>query len=297
MFHRLIGLAAAGVLVASPAIGANRSVELSGKGTFTATYLNLDDRGKDVIQGGEASDYWTLGGDGSLDVASGLLNVQADFSAEGTLDRGSDDDTLEHWYGGGLHVGWRDPGRGSISGFGGIGKVKINNLGDDDPDTIAWTAGLEGQILLLDPVTFYMQAGYMDRQSIASGGDIAYIKNAGFVRVFPRFFVGDNFKIEIPEISYTQGTMDPDRDKVWILGWRAELEYRPENLPVSAFLSYTGARYDQEDDWDVLYEHRIGFGVRLYFGQESLKANEHRGASLELPPYLQWGAMTAGTLE
>jgi len=296
MIHKLIGFAVAGVLMASPAMAAERNVELSGKGEFIATYLRFDDRGKDVIQGGEATDYWTLGGSGAFDAAWGNLNLQTDFSAEGVLEKNSDDDTLEHWYGGGLHVGWRDPKFGSVSGFAGIGKVKINNLGDDDPDTIAWTAGLEGQ-LFFDPVTLYLQGGYMDRQSIASGGDVAYIKNAGFVRVVPRVFVGDNFKIEPLKLSYTEGTMDPDRDNVWILGWGAELEYRLENLPVSAFLSYDGARYDQEDDWDVLYEHRIGFGVRLYFGQESLKTNDRHGASLELPPYLKWGAVTAGTLE
>jgi hypothetical protein len=47
----------------------------------------------------------------------------------------------------------------------------------------------------------------------------------------------------------------------------------------------------------VLYEHRIGFGVRVYFGQESLRANDRHGASLDLPRYLEWNGQIAGALE
>jgi hypothetical protein len=122
-----IGSALAGVLVGSPALGGDEGAKLSGKAELLATYLHLDDEGKAVIQGGEATDYWTLGGGGALDVAWRALNLQADFSAEGTLGEKSADDTYQHSYGGGLHVGWRNPERGSFAGFGSVGNVKINN--------------------------------------------------------------------------------------------------------------------------------------------------------------------------
>ena len=111
-----------------------------------------------------------------------------------------------------------------------------------------------------------------------------------------RYFCGDDFKLE-SEVSYTQGKMDPDEDNVWILGWGAELEVRLGGMPVAGFVGYTGARYDQDDDSDVLYEHRIGFGVRAYFGHESLKANDRHGASLDLPRTLEWNGQIAGALE
>jgi hypothetical protein len=295
MIHGLIGSAVAGVLIASPAMDGDEGVKLSGKGEFLATYLNLDDEGKDVIQGGEASDYWTLGGGGALDVAWRALNLQADFSAEGTLDEKSADDTYDHSYGGGLHVGWRDPERGSVGAFGSVGNVEINNVGDNDPDTVVWGVGLEGQAFF-DPFTLYLQTGYLDRESLSSGGDVDALKNAGFGRVVGRYFCGDDFKLE-SEVSYTQGKMDPDEDNVWILGWGAELEVRLGGMPVAGFVGYTGARYDQDDDSDVLYEHRIGFGVRAYFGHESLKANDRHGASLDLPRTLEWNGQIAGALE
>jgi hypothetical protein len=295
MIHVLVGSAVAGVLIACSAMGANEDVELSGKGEFLATYLNLDDRGKDVIQDGEASDYWILGGGGALGIAWRALNIQADFSAEGTLDEKSADDTYEHSYGGGLHVGWRNPERGSLGVFGSAGKVHINNKGDNDRDTVVWGAGLEGQVFF-DPFTLYLQTGYLDRESVSSGGDIDALKNAGFGRVVGRIFCGDDFEFE-SQVSYAQGKMDPDEDNVWILGWGAEFEYRLGDTPVAGFLGYTGARYDQDDDWDVLYEHRIAFGVRAYFGQKSLKANDRHGVSLDLPRYVEWNGQIAGALE
>jgi len=296
MLRRLIASAAAGFLAASTAMAADGDrVALSGKGELAATYLNLDDGGKNVIQGGEASDYWTLGGAGALDVSWRALNLQADVSAEGTLDERSADDTYEHSVGGGLHVGWRNPERGSFGVFGAVGDVEIHNVGDDDPDTVVWGVGLEGQAFF-DPFTLYLQAGYLDRETVASGGDVDALKNAGFGRVVGRAFCGDDFMLA-SELSYTQGKMDPDEDNVWILGWGAELEYRPGGMPLSGFLGYTGSRYFQDDDSDVLYEHRVGFGVRVYFGQNSLRANDRRGASLDLPRYLELNGQTAGALE
>jgi len=295
MIRSVIAWAGAGFLVASPALAAGRRAELSGAGELAATYLNLDDGGKNVIQGGEASDYWLLGGGGSLDVAWHALNLQADLAAEGKLDEGSADDTYEHSVGGGLHVGWRDPDRGTFGAFGGVGEVAIHDADDNDPDTVAWGVGLEGQAFF-DRLTLYLQAGYLDRESVARGGDVDAIKNAGFGRVVGRYFWTDDFKLE-SELSYTQGTMDPDEDDVGILGWGAELEYRPGRFPVSGFVGYTGARYYQKDDWDALYEHRIGFGLRVYFGQPSLLAHDRRGASLHLPRYLEWNGQAAGALE
>jgi len=295
MIPKWIGFAVVGCLVALPAMGGADGVELSGKGELAATFLKLDDNGKDVIQGGEASDYWILGGGGALGIAWQSLNLQADFSAEGTLDEKSADDTYQHSYGGGLHIGWRDPELGIFGAFGSMGYFEINDANGRDPDTVAWGAGLEGQVFF-DSATFYLQAGYLDRQTISSGGDIDALKNAGFARAVGRYFCTDNCKLEA-EVSYAQGKMDPDVDKVWILGWGAEAEFRPRGWPVSGFLMYTGARYDQEDDWDVLYEHRVGIGVRVYFGQESLQANDRNGVSLDLPRYLEWNGQIAGALE
>ena len=111
-----------------------------------------------------------------------------------------------------------------------------------------------------------------------------------------RFFCGDDFKLQA-EGSYAQGKMDPDEDDVLIRGWGAEVEYRLAGTPLSGFLRYTGAYYFQNDDTDKLLENRIGFGVRVYFGQPSLKANDRHGVSLDLPRYLQWNGVTAGPLE
>lgn len=295
MIRELSGFVVVSVLVASPAMSEGDGIALSGRAEFLATYLHLDDAGKKVIQGGEASHYWILGGGGAVDVAWRALNLQADFAAEGTLGEKSADDTYQRSYGGGLHVGWRDPERGSVGAFGGVGHLKINDEGGSDPGTVAWGVGLEGQAFF-DSFTLYLQAGYLDRESVSSGGDVDALKNAGFGRAVGRYFCGDDLQFEA-EVSYAQGKMDADLDDVWILGWGADAEYRLSGTRFSGFVGYTGARYDQSDDSDVLYEHRIGFGVRVYFGQESVKTHDRGGASLDLPRYLEWNGQIAGALE
>jgi hypothetical protein len=91
--------------------------------------------------------------------------------------------------------------------------------------------------------------------------------------------------------------MDPDEDNVFIPGWGAGVEARLPGTPFSGFVRYTGAYFFQDDDSDKLVESRIGFGVRFYFGQPTLKANDRRGVSLDLPRYLEWGGITGGPLE
>ena len=294
MRRALVGPVLVGVLLAAAAAGADDGVKFSGKAELIASYLHLDAKDQ-VIQPEEASNLWTLGGGGALDAALGVWHLQTDFSGEGTVHNRDFDDTYLGSFGGGLHAGWRDPEIGSLGVFGAMGQLEINDLDGADRTTLAWGVGLEGQ-LYLDRATLLLQSGYLDREQVSSGGDIRALKNAGFVRAVGRYFCGDDFKLQA-EFSYAQGKMDPDGDDVLIPGWGAEGEYRLGNTPIAGFLGYTGAFYSQNDDTDKLFEHRIGFGVRVYFGQPSLKANDRHGVSLDLPRYLQWSGVTAGALE
>ena len=290
-----IGFALVGLSLAHAAVAADADAAISGRAQIRSTYLALDDSGKDVIQGGEASDYWMLGGAGSIDADWGGPHLQADFSGEATLDERSADDTYRQSYGGGLHLGWRDPEVGSLGAFGSAGNVEIHDVGSSDPESVAWSAGLEGQAFF-ERITLYLQAGYLDRESVSSGGDVDALQNAGFGRVVARYFCGENLKLE-SEASFARGKMDPDSDTIWLVSWGAEAEYRSSTLPISAFAGYSGARYEQHDDSDVLYEHRIQLGARVYWGQTSLKSNDRTGASLDLPRYLEWNGQIAGALE
>lgn len=295
MRRALVGPALVGALLATPALGADDCcLMLSGEGELIASYLHLDDT-DGVIQPDEASNLWTLGGRGALDAYLGVWHLQTDFSGEGTVHNRSADDTYMGSFGGGLHAGWRDPELGSLGAFGAMGQFKINDLDGADRTSYAWGVGLEGQ-LFLDSTTLYLQSGYLDREALSSGGNINALKNAGFVRGVGRYFWTDNFMLQA-EGSYAQGKMDPDRDNVLIAGWGAEMEYRLANTPIAGFLGYTGAYYFQDDDVDKIWEHRIGFGVRVYFGERSLKASDRHGASLDLPRYLQWNGVIAGPLE
>lgn len=298
MFRSLLEAGMVCALIGCPfaagAAGPPARPKLSLRGEIGATYLYLDG-GSGVVQSDEAGDFWLLGGGAALDAAWDKWHIQADFGGEGNINERSANDTYLDSYGGGLHFNLRDPERGSVGIFSGLGTVETNDLNAPDPETLSWIVGGEGQIYF-EPVTLYLQAGYADRQSIRSGGDVDVLKNAGFGRAVARYFPCDQVELSA-ETSYTQGRMDPDEDLVWILGWGAGAEWRPRGWPVSGFVDYLGAHYDQKDDNDQLDEHRIMFGLRFYFGQETLKANDRHGASLDLPRWLQLSGQTGGVLE
>lgn len=271
------------------------SFGLSARGEFGSTYVHLDG-GPGVVQGGEADNFWTVGGFGALDAAwQQWFHVQADVLGEANVTERSADDTYLDSYGGGLHLNLRDPELGSVGAFAGLGELVINNKPGNNPKTLSYVAGLEGQ-LFIDRLTLYLQGGYIDRESVEDGGDVDALADAGWGRLIGRFFPIDQVGLTT-DVSYTQGRMDPDGDKVWIVGWRGEAEWRPHGWPISGFVKYTGAHYHQNDDNDDLNEHRIQFGLRFTFGQESLFANDRHGASLELPRWLQLTGETAGVLE
>ena len=294
MRRALVGPALVGALLATPALGADDGLKLSGEAELIATYLDLGDKGG-VIQPEEASNLWTVGGRGALDAALGAWHLQSDFSGEGTVHNRSSDDTYLGSFGGGLHAGWRNPELGSLGAFGSMGQFKINDRDGADRTSYAWGVGGEGQ-LYLDSATLYLQSGFVQREPASHGGDPRALGNAGFVRLGGRYFWGDDLKFQV-EGSYCQGKMDPDPDHLLMGDWGAEVEYRLPKTPVAGFVNYTGAYYFQNDDSDKLLETRIGFGVRVYFGQPSLKANDRHGASLDLPRYLQWNGVIAGPLE
>ena len=296
----LIGPFLIGALLARPVrSGADEPLELSGTGELIATYLHLDEIQKDpaspVIQPEETDNLWTLGGRGAGDAALGSWHLEAEFSGEGTVHHADKDDTYGGSLGGALHAGWRNPEFGSLGLFGGAGNLKINDLDAKDRQTVMFGVGVEGQ-LFFDPVTLYAQVGYLDRQTALNGGDKNVLKNAPFGRLVVRYFPCENVALDL-EGSYAQGKMDPDEDDVFIPAWGLGVEGRWPGTPLSAFVSYKGAYFFQNDDNDKLFENRIGFGVRVYFGQPTLKANDRHGVSLDMPRYLQWGGVTGGPLE
>jgi hypothetical protein len=292
----LIGPFLVGALLARPVrSGADEPLELSGTGEVIASYLNLSDFSSSVLQPEEAKNLWTMGGRGALDAALGSLHLEAEFSGEGTVHNADQDDTYLGSFGGALHAGWRNPEVGSLGAFGGAGNLKINDFDGKDRRTIAYAVGGEGQ-LYFDPVTLYAQVGYLDRETAKHGGDKNVLKNAPFFRLVGRFFPCDDVEFNL-QAAFAHGKMDPDEDNLFLGDWAAGVEARIPGIPLSGFLQYTGAYYFQDDDSDKLLESRIGFGLRFYFEERSLKANDRRGVSLDMPRYLQWGGITGGPLE
>lgn len=284
----LVLLAGAGYATDAPAAA------LSGVGELAATYLRHSDPDGSVLQGGEASDLWTLGGRASVDLALDALHMQADFGGDSSVRTRDADDTYEGSWGAALHVNARDSERGAIGVFGSLGRLGIHDLDARDPHSNVWSIGLEGAAFL-DRITAVGQAGYLDRTH-SRGADRDALERGRFVRAELRWFPRDDVRLA-GAAGYLGGRMDDDADHVWAIDWMGEAEaVLPEGI-VGGFVRYAGGYYHQSDDIDELVEHRIIFGLRAYFGQASRLAHDRSGATFEAPRALQWNGVIAGPLE
>ena len=281
-------------LATSPASAADGAFVVTGVGELRTSYVRFSDPDGDVLEPGESHHLWSVGAGGSVDVAIGAVHVQADFGGDTVPRRSNADDTVEGSYVGGLHVGVRDPERGAIGLFGSAGKISIRDQGAGDAGSVPWSIGLEGAAFF-DRATTVLQGGYVDRDSLPDSDPDA-LKNASFVRTELRLFPRDDVRLA-GSIGLMRGRMDADDDAVYAIDWSAGAEGLIPGAPVSGFLRYAGAYFDQSDDNDVLVDHRIVFGLRYYFGTTSLIAHDRNGASFELPRTMEWNSVIAGPLE
>ena len=102
------------------------------------------------------------------------------------------------------------------------------------------------------------------------------------------------------ELSYAKGSQDGGGGaRPWdmsVIGWGARFERMFHGGPLTGFLAYEGAYYDNEGassgfaDDGQFAEHVILLGAKLQFGTESLKANDRYGATLDIPNIGRWAA-------
>lgn len=181
----------------------------------------------------------------------------------------------------GLHLSYRDPGRGLIGIFGGYAWSKLKSGHDADKYEMAMI-GAEAQAYLGN-LTLYAQAGYGNNTKGASGEGF----NEGwFVRGVGRYFFTPNTKLEA-EISYAEADPYIDgNDKGKFTGWGVSLDHKlfdVRSYPVYGTLGYRGAYYDATTEGDHATEHVFKAGIKVLFGANSLKQNDRYGATLDLP--------------
>lgn len=265
------------------------SIWLDAFGGFT----DLSDDGTGTLGGGEDENYGLVGGKGTLLTSLGILGAQLDVFGEANVD-GKADDTYEGAFGGGLHLNTTLGEALTIGAFGAVAGVGINDDDGSDRDATAYILGGEAMVALnlggISPILF-LQGGYLD-----SDGDENPIREAGFIRGGVKTTFGEVVSLQ-GDIAYAEGEMDGDNDNVEIFAWGARGElHLPDvlSLPLTLFVDYDGADYQQDAENDQIIEHTVLFGVSLHFGGNRAQDEARR---FDLPQFHRWVGQTGGPLE
>jgi hypothetical protein len=252
-------------------------------------------------------DGWPIAGAGRANWwATPNFSIQLDAQAEGTQytvprdllffdpTLSSKFSTLSYLIGG--HANWRNPQTGLLGVFAAVGDA----IGNRDTNGFVGNSGVrhalggvEGQFYL-NALTLYGQVGY---DSTLDFGNLANVTgaHAWFARGTGRYFFMPNFMVEATG-EYSKGAMQftqfpgfnpPDTGfEMWKAV--AKAEWRPDTMPFSIFgkYEYNETRYDENlirfTAGQRVSENRVTAGVRLYFGPNSLLANDRSGTTLDI---------------
>jgi hypothetical protein len=223
-------------------------------------------------------DQWNFGGSvhGNYNFGTGL-GLQFDVEDQGIGQNGYTHTVS----GGGVHLYERDANY-LWGGF-----VSLGDLGGSR----AVTTGVEGKAFI-DNVTLYSQVSW-------TGGAQGYFlrnhEDSWQLHTEATYFLNDNLSFSaglggaINEYSYYNNDYS---GHATLVHWNLGAEYLLQDLPLSVFATYQGSYQVQKyfDNYgggnsyfggDNNRGNAIMIGVRFYFGQNSLIANDHDGAGLK----------------
>jgi hypothetical protein len=232
----------------------------------------------------ENSRAWVIGGAGRVNYWwSRNASVQFDVQGDGASYTGQTSGPTRfsaHSELIGAHVNWRNE-QGLIGVFAGAGDVSPDEL---MPGAARHgLGGVEGQ-LYWNQFTLYGQAGYDSTiGGLSSGPGTLDTVWAWFVRGTGRYYVTPNLRLE-GTLQYANGSHDftaiaPNVSFDTLL-WRGKVEYKFDASPFAIFGAYQGTRTSFIPE--RVFDHRVLAGMRIYFGDSTLRANDRSGATLDI---------------
>jgi hypothetical protein len=177
------------------------------------------------------------------------------------------------------HLYWRDPEKASLGAFVGYDALGLYGMRGD-----MLSGGVEGQ-LYFGNLTLYGQGGWFN--SSASSGWLYF--NGGFVRGTARYFATPNLRFQFD----AQWAALNNSDHTNALSLVGTVEYRLTSLPLAGFarLRWDMLNPDLNQDMDTT---TFLFGIRGYFGSDSLIGNDRNGPAMDVLPFPPLYALNFG---
>jgi hypothetical protein len=225
----------------------------------------------------DQTDLWSIGGSAHGNIAfDSDLGLQLDIAGQ---NRGYS--TMSH---SGLGIGAHVYRRDADFLYGGF-----FSIGDSSGGRLV-TAGLEGQTYW-DKVTLYTQASY----STAIQGVLQENNTDSWnLHAEARYFYTDNIVFSgglgasLAHKNWSWDAYNYNTNNGGILQWDLRAEYLLDEGPLGLFAAYQGSNITWHQRWSYLATNKalyrnnaIMLGLRFYFGQNSLLANDRSGASLK----------------
>lgn len=265
------------------------------RNTLTSTYA-YGDNGFDSYRESGSDQKWSIEGAGRVNVwMAPNFSVQTDVWGSGDSTKiknctgcGSASDTSFNI---GTHLSYRDPNAFLVGAYGALGnfnRSSYSSFGLDGART--GTLGLEGQVYF-GATTVYGQLGYAS--TIGASDNSA--ANAWNARAVLRHYFNPNMRLS-GEIGYVHMKSDTSSEDTWRarqVHWGVGLEHKFGASPFSAFLKYEGsdtkATASGVGCCPTIYtesfkttSHAVKAGVRIYFGEGTLLANDRTGTTLDI---------------
>jgi hypothetical protein len=137
----------------------------------------------------------------------------------------------------------------------------------------------------MNNMTLFVQGGAVQDISAGDEGDVW--GEGGFGNLGMRYFLGRNQKLEANFAFGLGKTIDPDDandkdDFSWYqlgLEYEHRLESRPFSIVAGYKADYLKVKDNQSSDRESLWAHAFRIGVRMYFGQQSLRELDRNGVN------------------
>jgi hypothetical protein len=269
------------VYAATPAPAASQSLLFSGSADIQGGWRHLKEDDDDV-----SDSHGTFGGSLRVNVPfstvfrspiTDMMSLQLDGQSE-RYNESTGEGTPTSNSAAGAHLSVRDPQYWLLGIF-----ASINSPHPVQPTAKGhWVEGIEGQAYW-DDFTLYGQYGHAHIRSETYDA-IEGFTAGWFWRGAARYFINDDTQVQA-ELSWgrTSRYIDSDDDgRIWNWGLSGAT-HLPINMPFYGTLEYRGGKYDSTTEGDIGRDHAFLAGLSFRFGANSLKENDRRGATLDLP--------------